>query len=87
MELLADGGNIAIDDHNGIVNGSHSLIAGVIVKVNGIQVYDNNNANQTVNIKNLLEYNSSYASSTATNQLFYLDTNRSAEERVAQAGF
>ena len=87
IELLADGGNIAIDDHNGIVNGSHSLIAGVIVKVNGIQVYDNNRANQTVNIKNLLEYNSSYATSTCTNQLFYLDTSRSAEERAAQPAY
>ena len=42
-------------------------------------------ANQSVNIKNLLEYNSSYASSTATNQLFYLDTNRNAEENSTKA--
>ena len=26
VQLLADGGDIAVDDHNGIVNGSHSLI-------------------------------------------------------------
>ena len=85
VELLADGANLAAGDHNGIVNGSHSLIAGIIVKVNGIQLYDNNMANQSVNIKNLLEYNPSYANSSATNQLFYLDTSGSAEERPAEA--
>ena len=84
LELLA-GGNIAVDDHNGIVNSAHALISSIIVKVNGIQVYDNNMANYSTNIKNLLEYNQSYSSSTATNQLYYLDNNRSAEERPAEA--
>ena len=72
--------NIAVDDHNGIVNGSHSFINNFDVKLNGRKVYDCNDANHAVNIKNLLEYNSDYAQSTATNELFYLDTNRHAEE-------
>ena len=72
--------NIAVDDHNGIVNGSHSFINNFDVKLNGRKVYDCNDANHAVNIKNLLEYNSDYAQSTATNELFYLDTNRHAKE-------
>ena len=77
--------NIAIDDHNDIVNGSHSLIHDFDVRLNGKMVYDCNDANHCVNIKNLLEYSPGYAQSTATNEFFYLDTNRSAEERPAQA--
>ena len=85
--LAADGGNIALADHNGIVNGSHSLINNFKVNLNGRKVYDLNNANHCVNIKNLLEYSPSYAESTATNEFFYLDTNRHAEERSAQATY
>ena len=79
--------NIAADDHNGIVNGSHSFINNFDVKLNGRKVYDCNDANQAVNIKNLLEYSPVYAQSNATNELFYLDTKRHAEERPAQANY
>ena len=79
--------NIAAEDHNGIVNGSHSFINNFDVKLNGRKVYDCNDANQAVNIKNLLEYSQEYAQSTATNELFYLDTKRHAEERPAQANY
>ena len=85
--LAADGGNIAAADHNGIVNGSHSLINNFKVNLNGRKVYDLNDANHCVNIKNLLEYSPSYAESTATNEFFYLDTNRNAEERPANANY
>ena len=85
--LAANGGNIAAEDHNGIVNGSHSLINNFKVNLNGRKVYDLNDANHCVNIKNLLEYGPSYAGSTATNEFFYLDTNRHAEERTAQANY
>ena len=87
VNKLADGANIAVDDHNGIVNGIHSLIRGLTVKTNGIQVYDCQQVNHSVHIKNLLEYSPSYAENTATNELFYLDTSRHAEERVAQANY
>ena len=87
LEKLSDGGDIAAEDHNGVVNGVHSLIKAITIKVNGIPVYDNTSANQTINIKNLLEYDTSYANSTATNAFFYIDTNRSAEERQAQAAY
>ena len=83
----ADNGNIAPNDHNGIVNGIHSLIKNFDIKLNGKKVYDNNDANHCVNIKNLLEYSPSYASSTATNEFYHLDTTRSAEERPAQATY
>ena len=51
------------------------------------KVYNLNDANHCVNIKNLLEYSPSYAESTATNEFFYLDTNRHAEERPAEANY
>ena len=84
VNLLADGGNIAGEDHNGIVNSIHSFIKNFDIKLNGKKVYDCNDANHCVNIKSLLEYSPVYAQSTATNEFFHLDTSRSAEERPAQ---
>jgi len=55
--------------------------------MNGHQVYDCNKVNHLVNVKNLLEYSPDYASSTATNEFFFLDTNRSIKERSDQAGY
>ena len=72
VNLLANGGNIALADHNGIVND---------IKLNGKKVYDCNDANHAVDIKNLLDYSPAYAEKTASNEFFYLDTSRSAEER------
>ena len=81
VNLLANGGNIALADHNGIVNGSYSFLKHFDIKLNGKKVYDCNDANHAVNIKNLVEYSPSYAEKTASNESFYLDTSRSAEER------
>ena len=78
--LLANGGNIAVADHNGIVNGSYSFLKHFDIKLNGKKVYDCNDANHAVNIKNLLEYSPSYAEQTASNEFFYLDTTRHPEE-------
>ena len=86
LELLADGGNIAANDENGMVNGSYSFIKKIIVKVNGIPVYECGDANHCVNIKNLLEYNRSYAMSIGSNQFFYLDSSRLAT-RAGNTGF
>ena len=80
VTLLAKGVNIAVNDHNEIVNGSFSLLKHFDIKLNGKKVFDCNDANQAVNIKNLLEYSSSYAEKTASNEFFYLDTSRNAEE-------
>ena len=79
--LLANGGNIALADHNGIVNGSYSLLKHFDIKLNGKKVYDFNDANHAVNIKNLLEYSPYYADKTASKEFFYLDIYRNAEER------
>ena len=87
VNKLADSANIAAEDHNGIVNSIHSLIKNFDIKLNGKKVYDCNDANHSVNIKNLLEYSPSYASSTGTNEFYYLDTSRAAEERPAQAAY
>ena len=44
-------------------------------------MYDCNDANHAVNIKNLLEYSPSYAEKTVNNEFFFLDTSRNPEER------
>ena len=87
VNLLADGANITLVDRNGIVNSIHSFIKTFDIKLNGKKVYDCNDANHSVNIKNLLEYSPSYASSTGTNEFYYLDTTRVAENRPAQAAY
>ena len=84
--LLA-GGDLAVDDHNGIVNGSNSFIKNLTVLANGREVYSCNDANHVANIKNLIEYNSSYAKSVGTKEFYYPDTSKSAEERAAQAEY
>ena len=76
---LADGANIAANDHNGIVNSIDSFVKNFDIKINGKKVYDCNDANHCVLIKNLLEYSPGYANSTATNEFYHLDTTRSAE--------
>ena len=81
------GGNIAANDDNGIVNGSNSFIKKLTILANGKEVYSCNEANHVANIKNLLEYNSSYAKSIGTKEFYYPDTSRSAEERAAQAEY
>ena len=87
VNKLADGANIAANDHNGIVNSIHSFVKNFDIKLNGKKVYDCNDANHCVNIKNLLEYSPGYANLTATNEFYHLDTTRSAEERPAQATY
>ena len=84
---LLDANNLAANDHNGIVNGSNSFIKKLTILANGREVYSCNEANQVANIKNLLEYNSSYAKSIGTKEFYYPDTSRSAEERAAQATY
>ena len=44
-------------------------------------MYDCNDANHAVNIKNLLEYSPYYAHKTACNEFYYLNISRNAEER------
>ena len=87
VKKLADGANIAANDHNGIVNSIHSFIRNFDIKLNGKKVYDCNDAIHAVNIKNLLEYSPGYANSTATNEFYHLDTSRAAEKRPAQANY
>ena len=47
--------------------------------MHGKQVYDCDNANHCVNIKNLLEYTPMYSNSVATNEFYYLDATRNVE--------
>ena len=80
VNQLAAGADIDADgDNMGIVNGSSSLIEKLSILANGRDVYSCNYANHIVNIKNLLEYNPSYADSVGTNEFYYLDKTRHAE--------
>ena len=72
--------NTYANDQMGIVNGANSFISRISVLANGKELYQCNYANHSVNIKNLLEYNKSYADSVATNEFYYLDTSRSANK-------
>ena len=63
-----------------MVNSAHSLIKKLLVKMNGIDVYTCSEANHATNIKNLLEYSQGYAKSQGTNEFFYIDNTRNAEE-------
>ena len=81
------GGPIAVNDHNGIVNGAHSLIRNLSVTINGKKLYNCNQANHCVNIKNMLEYSPAYAESLGTNVFFYVDTSRHAQEDKTNANY
>ena len=78
VDKLADHAALALTDHIGRVNGSNTVIKNLSVTANGRQVYNCDYANHCVNIKNLLEYNPSYAKSVGTNEFYFLDTTRNA---------
>ena len=80
VDKLADHAALTLTDGNGMVNGSNTLIKKLSVTANGRQVYDCDYANHCVNIKNLLEYNPSYAKSVGTNEFYFLDTTRNPNE-------
>ena len=79
VDKLVDHAAIALNDNIGTVNGSNSLIKKIQVRAEGREVYDCNYANHCVNIKNLLEYNPSYAKSVGTNEYYFSDTSRHAD--------
>ena len=79
VDKLADHAAIALNDNIGTVNGSNSLIKKIQVRAEGREVYDCDYANHCVNIKNLLEYNPSYAKSVGTNEYYFRDTSRSPD--------
>ena len=78
VDKLADHAAIALNDNIGTANGSNSLIKKIQVRAEGREVYDCDYANHCVNIKNLLEYNPSYAKSVGTNEYYFPDTSRHA---------
>ena len=79
VDKLADHAALTLTDNNGMVNGSNTLIKKLSVTANGRQVYNCDYANHCVNVKNLLEYNPSYAKSVGTNEFYFLDTSTHAE--------
>ena len=81
VNKLADAAVLTLDDNIGMVNGSNTLIKKIQVRAEGREVYDCDYANHCVNIKNLHEYNPSYAKSVGTNEFYFPDTSRSADNR------
>ena len=81
VDKLADHAAIAVDDTIGTVNGSNSLIKKIQVREEGREVYDCDYANHCVNIKNLLEYNPSYAKSVGANEYYFPDTSEMQMEQ------
>ena len=79
VNKLIDGAVIGVNDNIGTVNGSNTLIKKIQVRAEGREVYDCDYANHCVNIKNLLEYNPSYAKSVGTNEYYFPDTSRYAD--------
>ena len=71
------GRNVIVNDNNGIVNGTSSFIKKISFSINGREVYQCNHANHVVNIKNLLEFDTSFAQSVASNEFYFLDTTNS----------
>ena len=67
-----NGRNVEIDDKNGIVNGASSFVKKISFSINGKEIYQCNSANHVVNIKNLIEYNTSYAETIASNEFTIL---------------
>ena len=80
VDKLSDHAALTATDHIGMVNGSNTLIKKLNVTANGRPAYDCDYANHCVNIKNLLEYNPSYAKSVGTNEFYFLDASRNADE-------
>ena len=78
VDKLSNHEAIALNDNIGTVNGSNTLIRKIQVKAEGREVYDCDYANHCVNIKNLLEYNPSYAKSVGTNEYYFPDSSRQA---------
>ena len=76
--IKLNGVNVNINDNNGIVNGASSFVKKISFSINGREVYQCNSANHVVNIKNLLEYDTSYADTIASNEFYYLDTTKYA---------
>ena len=79
IDKLADHAAIAVNNGNGMVNGSYALIKKLNVTANGREVYNCDYANHCANIKNLLECNPSYAKSVGTNEFYFLDATRNAD--------
>ena len=80
VDKLANAAALTLTDHNGIVNGSNTFIKKLTITANGREVYSCSHVNHCVNIKNLLEYNPLYAKSVGTNEFYFPDTKRHADE-------
>ena len=73
-----DNTHFAATDNISIINGGFSMINQITVNFDGVKVLDSLNTNHAVNIKNLVDYSSPYATSVGPTQFHYLDTSAEA---------
>ena len=73
LEATANGADIAEDTRSAPINGSFSLIKSLIVKSSGKKLYEADNINKVVFIKNLLDFSDDFSRSVAKNYFWYLD--------------
>ena len=73
-----DNTDFAAVDNISIINGGFSIIKQITVNFDGVKVLDSMNTNHAINIKNLVDYSSSYVSSVGPTLFHYLDTSAEA---------
>ena len=65
LEATANGADIAEDTRSAPINGSFSLIKSLVVKSSGKKLYEADNINKVVFIKNLLDFSDDFSRSVA----------------------
>ena len=90
LVVLADGAGIVAgtdaDTKYCTTTNGQTFIKKIEVECNGITVYNNTRANESVNILSMLKYTKSYADTVGRDQFFFVDSSTgTAEPRPAQA--
>ena len=73
LEVQANGADIAEDTRSAPINGSFSLVQSLTVKSAEKKLYEANNINKVIFIKNLLDVSDDFSRSVAKNHFWYLD--------------
>ena len=74
FEAVANGANIDADTESAPINGSFSLIRSLKLSSAGKKIYEAENINKGIFIKNLLDFSDDFSRSVAKNQFWYLDS-------------
>ena len=74
FEAVANGANIDADTESAPINGSFSLIKSLKLSSAGKKLYEADNIQKGIFIKNLLDFSDDFSRSVAKNQFWYLDS-------------